>query len=82
MSWVQRQALVMHQLSPEVRRFVLQTLRSLEEENVFDAPGVISGVLQRMRLSDSHAVRSAVTRTERVLKVAFAPGSKLQELGA
>lgn len=81
MSWVHRQAQVMHQLSPEVRRFVLATLRTLEEENVFDAPGVINGVLHRMQLSDSHVVRSAVSRTECVLKAAFVP-VKIQELGA
>ena len=72
--------LVRH-LPPEVARFVLQALRGLEQENVFDAPGVISGILRQMRIADSDLIRSAAGRTETILKKTFARGY-LQRLGA
>ncbi|MFZ5822785.1 MAG: hypothetical protein ACOY94_00365 [Bacillota bacterium] len=59
-------------LSPEVGRFVLQGLRQLEQENVFDAPSVISGIVCRMRSADSALVRSAANRTEGLLRQMFA----------
>lgn len=72
---------VVRQLSPEVSRFVLLALYSLEKENVFDAPGVIGGVLNQMRVADSDVIRGATRRTERVLTNAFARGC-MRRLGA
>ncbi|HLN64246.1 MAG TPA: hypothetical protein VK464_22220 [Symbiobacteriaceae bacterium] len=76
-----RQEEMLRQFSPEVGRFVLLALRSLEQENVFDAPGVISGVLRQMRMADSDVIRSATARAERLLKATFAQGC-LQRMGA
>ncbi len=76
-----RQEEMLRQLSPEVGRFVLLALRSLEQENVFDAPGVISGVLRQMRMADSDVIRSATARAERLLKATFAHGC-VQRMGA
>lgn len=81
MYWKLQQIAVQQQLSAEVAAFVILALRSLEEENVFDAPGVIDGVVRRMRLADSDAIRAASTRTERLLKVNFARGC-IQRMGA
>lgn len=75
MSWNHRQDEVMQQLSPEVGRFVRQALRSLERENVFDAPGVISGVLRQMRVADSDVIRGAAPRAEALLKNTLLRGS-------
>jgi len=72
MNWIRRQDELARELSPDVARFVLEVLTTLEKENVFDAPGVISGVLCQMRVAESPLVRSATGRTERVLKSAFA----------
>ncbi len=72
---------VIRELSPEVAGFVRQALALLEQENVFDAPGVISGVLRQMRLADSADIRGAATRTENLLRRAFTAGS-LQRVGA
>lgn len=82
MNWKLRHELLRQQLSPEVARFVLLALNSIEQENVFDAPGVISGVLRRMRVADSDVVRNATGRTERSLLAAFAGRSSTQRLGA
>jgi hypothetical protein len=76
MGWLHRHHEVLGRLSPEVARFVWQALLLLEQENVFDAPGVISGVLRRMRTADSDAIRGAAIPTERLLKAAFAPRAK------
>ena len=76
MVWQIQQELIATHLSPEAARFVRQVLARLEAENVFDAPGVISSVLSQMRAADSDAIRSAVARTERVLKQAFALGMR------
>lgn len=72
---------VIRQLSPEVSRFVLLALHSLEKQNVFDAPSVIGGVLHQMRVADSDVIRSATGRAERVLKNAMARGC-MRRLGA
>ncbi len=71
MSWILRQGRLMQQLAPEVRRFVVLALYRLERENVFDAPGVISGVLRQMRTAQSARIRQAAGRTEMLLKEAF-----------
>lgn len=71
MNWSQQHAMI-EQMSPEVLRFVLHALRGLEQENIFDAPGVISGVLGRMQAADSDVIRAATGRTERLLRAAFA----------
>ncbi len=81
MNWRRRQEEAIRELSPEVGRFVRMVLVDLEHENIFDAPGVISGVLWKMRVADSDVIRGAVSRTERVLKTAFARGC-LQRIGA
>jgi hypothetical protein len=77
MNWLQRHD---HELSgaltPEVASFVLHALRGLERENVFDAPGVISGVLRQMRMADSEAIRGAACGAERFLEAAFARKSR------
>lgn len=80
MSWIRHDEWL-QQLSPEVGRFVLVALRSLEQENVFDAPGVISGVLRQMRGADSALIRGATGRTERLLKITFLRGCQ-QRMGA
>lgn len=67
-----RKEFLLGSLSPEVGRFVLQGLRQLERENVFDAPGVISGIVSRMRSAESALVRSAAARTESLLRQTFA----------
>lgn len=72
MNWTRRQDELRQHLSPEVARFVLQALRLMEQENVFDAPGVISGVLRQMRVADSDVIRGAAIRTEKLLKTGFA----------
>lgn len=74
MEWSRRQEELVRQLPPEVAMFVRQVLRSLEQENVFDAPGVISGVLRRMRIADSNVIREAASRTEMLLKQVFGQG--------
>ncbi|MFZ5813837.1 MAG: hypothetical protein ACOY93_00860 [Bacillota bacterium] len=66
-----RKEFLISHLSPEVGRFVLQGLRQLEEENVFDAPGVISGIVTKMRNADSALIRAAASRTEGYLRQAF-----------
>ncbi len=66
-----RKEYVIGHLSPEVGRFVLQGLRQLEQENVFDAPGVIAGIVTRMRNAESGLIRSAADRTESLLRSAF-----------
>jgi hypothetical protein len=81
MNWELRQGTVVQELSPEVARFVLQELKRLEQENVFDAPGVISGVLRQMSAADSQVIRGSVSRTEILLKSTFSRGS-LQSVGA
>jgi len=81
MNWIRRKDELIQQLSPEVARFVLQALVRLEQENIFDAPGMISGVVRQMRTANSDVVRGAVNRTERVLKSTFARGC-LQRVGA
>jgi hypothetical protein len=67
-----RKEFLIGHLSPEVGRFVLQGLRQLEQENVFDAPGVISGIINKMRSAESALIRSAAARTESLLRQAFA----------
>jgi len=69
MNWLEE---ALQELSPEVARFVQQALARLEGDNVFDAPGVISGVIRQMRGSDSHVVRAAAPRAERLLKAGLA----------
>lgn len=81
MNWKQRQEAVIRQVGPEVAAFVEESFTRLERENVFDAPGVISGIIRQMRLSDCDVVRGAADRTERLLKSVFARGS-LHQLGA
>jgi hypothetical protein len=78
-NWVQQHDV--NELTPEVASFVLYALRGLERENVFDAPGVIAGVLGQMRTADSEAVRTAACGAERLLKAAFARKS-LHRIGA
>lgn len=72
---------MMKQLPPEVARFVLHAMRGLEQENVFDAPGVISGILRQMRVADSDLIRRHAVKTESLLKKTFARGC-LQRVGA
>jgi hypothetical protein len=72
MSWTDRQE-VLEQLPPEVAHFVVEALRSIEQENVCDAPGVISGVLHRMQRADSPTLRYAIPLTESLLRRAFSP---------
>lgn len=72
---------LMKHLPPEVARFVLQAMRGLEQDNVFDAPGVIGGILRQMRVADSDLIRGHATRTETLLKRTFARGC-LQHIGA
>lgn len=67
-----RKEFLIGHLSPEVGRFVLQGLRQLEQENVFDAPGVIAGIVCKMRSADSALIRSAAVRTEFLLRQTFA----------
>lgn len=67
-----RKEFLISHLSPEVGRFVLQGLRQLEQENVFDAPGVISGIIWKMRSAESALIRSAAARTESLLRDSFA----------
>lgn len=81
MNWLLKKATLAQQLSPDVAGFVLQALRSLEQENVFDAPGVISGVIRQMRAADSAVIRSATGRTERLLTNTLTCSRK-QRLGA
>lgn len=81
MNWVGRRDQLLQALSPEVSPFVLQVLTELERENVFDAPGVISGILGQMRIADSDVIRANVARTESVLRSTFAQGS-IQRVGA
>lgn len=80
MRWSEQQRCIATQLSPEVALFVSEALAGLERENVFDAPGVISGVLRRMRMADSELIQNAVARTEGLLKETFAP--RTRRLGA
>jgi len=80
-NWRKRQEEAIGELAPDVGRFVRMVLVDLEHENVFDAPGVISGVLRKMRVADSDVIRGAASRTERLLKTAFARGC-LQRIGA
>ena len=81
MNWLLKKAAIAQQLSPDVAGFVLQALRGLEQENIFDAPGVISGVVRQMRVADSATIRSATGRTECLLKSTLARGCS-QRLGA
>ncbi|HYG60409.1 MAG TPA: hypothetical protein VD902_20250 [Symbiobacteriaceae bacterium] len=81
MNWIRRQDELARELSPDVARFVVEVLKSLEQANVFDAPGVISGVVCQMRVADSAVIRCATGRTERLLKSAFARRC-LQRMGA
>lgn len=71
MNWKERQDFVVEHLTPEVAQFVRGVLDRLEQENVFDAPGVIGGVLRQMRTAESEAIRGAVERTETLLKKVF-----------
>jgi hypothetical protein len=71
MNWLEQQDFVIRHLSPEVARFVREAFERLERENVFDAPGVISEIVNRMRTADSEMIRKAVARTEALLKQAF-----------
>lgn len=73
MNWETRQEELLGQLPPAVRHFVRMTLARLEQENVFDAPGVIHGVLQAMRVADADVIRRAVPETEWLLHRAFSP---------
>ncbi len=73
MNWQTTEEEWIRQLSPEIGRFVYLTLCRLERENVFDAPGVIYGVLRAMRIADSDAIRRAAPHTERLLMQALAP---------
>lgn len=81
MNCQRKQEEIMRELSPEVARFVRQVFAHLEQENVFDAPTFISGVLRRMHLAESEVIRGAAGRTERLLKATFARGC-LQRVGA
>lgn len=72
-NWQNAQAELLRQLSPEVGRFVLLALQRLEAENVFDAPGVIHGVVRAMRVADSDVIRQAAPHAGELLKRAFAP---------
>lgn len=81
MNWQARQEELLSQLAPEVRRFIWLTLARLERENVFDAPGVIRGVVQAMRVADSDVIRRAVPQTEGVLRRLFAL-ARVRPLGA
>lgn len=81
MNWFRHHDELKQSLTPEVAGFVLQALDSLEAENVFDAPGIISGVLRRMRVAESAAIRCAAPRTETFLKAAFARKC-LHQMGA
>lgn len=67
-----RKEFLIGHLSPEVGRFVLQGLRQLEQENVFDAPGVINGIVSKMRSAESALIRSAAAQIESLLRQAFA----------
>ncbi|MGE5673371.1 MAG: hypothetical protein ACM3XM_05740 [Mycobacterium leprae] len=68
-------------LSPVVARYVRQALRHMEQQNVFDAPGVIGGVVAQMRVAESDVIRSAADRTEYLLRLAFGR-RRLQRIGA
>ncbi|HWI53400.1 MAG TPA: hypothetical protein VNT01_14760 [Symbiobacteriaceae bacterium] len=81
MNWIFKKYELAQQLSPDVAGFVLQALKSLEQENVFDAPGIISGVLRQMRIAESDVIRSATGRTERLLKTTLVRGHA-QRMGA
>lgn len=81
MNWVRQKRELVQQLSPDVARFVLLALMHLEQENVFDAPGIVSGVLRQMRIADSDVIRGATGRTERLLKSTLARGY-VQRVGA
>lgn len=74
MNWIAQQEYLVRHLSPEVVRFVCVALVQLERENIFDAPGVIGGVIQQMRLAESPAVRAAAEEAESLLKRAFLNG--------
>lgn len=67
-----RKEFLIGHLSPEVGRFVLQGLRQLERENVFDAPSVICGIVSMMRNAESALIRSAAGRAESALRQTFA----------
>lgn len=71
MSWKEQQEFLAQHLSPEVVGFVRDALAGLEREKVVDAPGVISGVLRRMRAAELESVRRAAAGTEALLKKAF-----------
>jgi hypothetical protein len=81
MNWLRQKDELAQQLSPDVARFVLLALRHLEQENIFDAPGIVSGVLRQMRVADSDVIRRATVRTERLLKSTLARGY-VQRVGA
>lgn len=81
MNWIRWHDALARELSPEISSYVLKVLGRLEQENVFDAPGVISGVLRQMRIADSDVIRAAVSRTESVLKATL-PMGRFQRLGA
>lgn len=78
MNWTESQESLRRELAPEVGCFVNQVLRQLEQENVFDAPSVISMVVQQMRVADSDVVRAAVTQAEQLLKITFMPVQRVQ----
>lgn len=81
MNWLRQKDELARHLAPEVARFVLLALRHLEQENVFDAPSIISGVVRQMRVADSDVIRRASGRTERLLKSTLARGY-LRSVGA
>lgn len=71
MTWKGRRFLLLQQLPPDVAEFVSRALATLEEQNIFDAPSVIAGVLTQMRAAESQRVREALAHTERLLTFAF-----------
>lgn len=73
MAWYNCEEAVLRELPTEVSGFVRTVLKRLEQENTFDAPGVIGAVVRAMRESGSVHVRSAAPRAEALLKAAFAP---------
>lgn len=67
-----RKEMLVGRLSPEVGRFVLRCLRQMEQENVCDAPSVISGLVALMRASESEMIRRAAPQAERTMWQLFA----------
>lgn len=76
--------LAVQYLGAEVSRFIADVLDELAAQGVFDAPGVIGGVLGAMRHADSAEIRSAAVRTEFVLCQLLMPQAptRLGRIGA